>query len=320
MTPTSLVLIPPVPGWSPTRGTLSTPVSVSGRGLHTGRRSRVTLRPAEPGAGIRFQRLRRGRSLAEVTADVAHRYGQPMCTALRAEDGTVVRTVEHLLAACLTCGIDDAEVEIEGEELPIFDGSASPWTEAIIHAGVRDQGVRQRFLQILAPLEWSQGARCLRLEPRSVPGYGLSITMSLKNIGQWTWSGELTPEVFRSELAAARSFGRVKLAIPALLYGLIRGIPILRGAGPWCTAAIWGDRVIGGTRMPDEFVRHRAIDVIGDLALLGAPILGQATLLRPSHEANFGLLNLMRRSPEAWRWVEVDAGLAATRQERQADV
>jgi UDP-3-O-[3-hydroxymyristoyl] N-acetylglucosamine deacetylase len=305
------IQIPPVPGWSANRGTLGQSLTVDGRGLHTGRHSRVTLHPAAPGAGIRFRRLRKGKPLAEIPAQVAHRYSQPMCTALRAEDGTLVRTVEHLLAACLACGIDDALIEVEGEELPIFDGSALPWIEAVLPAGRHDQETPRRFLQIVAPMEWREGNRCLGVAPRPIAGYGLNITVSLKNMGQWTWDGELTPEVFRREFAAARSFGRVKLAIPALLYGLVRGIPILRGAGPWCTAAIWGNRVIGGARMPDEFVRHRAIDVVGDLALLGAPILGQVTILRPSHEANYGLLKLLRDHPQAWRWAEVAPGMTA---------
>jgi UDP-3-O-[3-hydroxymyristoyl] N-acetylglucosamine deacetylase len=102
----------------------------------------------------------------------------------------------------------------------------------------------------------------------------------------------------------------VKLAIPAMLYGLARGLPILRGAGPWCAATIVGRRVIGGTRMPDEFVRHKIVDMLGDFALLGAPLLGRVTALRPTHDGNYGLMTALMRKKTAWHLVEVDPALA----------
>jgi UDP-3-O-[3-hydroxymyristoyl] N-acetylglucosamine deacetylase len=126
------------------------------------------------------------------------------------------------------------------------------------------------------------------------------------NVGEWRWQGTLTPALFRDEIAAARSFGRVKLAIPAMLYGLARGIPILRGAGPWCAATLVGRRVLGGARMPDEFVRHKLVDMLGDFALLGTPLLGRVTALRPTHDGNYGLMAALMADEAAWRWVEVE--------------
>jgi UDP-3-O-[3-hydroxymyristoyl] N-acetylglucosamine deacetylase len=299
-----------VPGWPAWRGTLAAPVRRAGRGLHTGRRCQVVLHPAAAGHGVVFQRRLKGGNTATLPARLDLRLGQPLCTALRTEEGIVIRTTEHLLAALRACGIDDALVELDAEELPILDGSAQPWIAALLAAGRRELPVPQRFIQVIEPVEWADGPHRLRVEPTSMPGLELDVTMTMKDVGEWHWQGTLTPELFRREIAAARSFGRVKLAIPAMLYGLARGLPILRGAGPWCAATIVGRRVIGGTRMPDEFVRHKIVDMLGDFALLGAPLLGRVTALRPTHDGNYGLMTALMRKKTAWHLVEVDPALA----------
>lgn len=303
--------IPPIPGWSCFRGTLAKPVSITGRGLHTGRRCKLTLHPAAADQGIQFRRLIKNTAPIMLSASLALRFGQPLCTALKTPAGVVIRTTEHLLAALRACGIDDALVELDSEELPILDGSAQPWVAAILAVGRKELSVAQRFIQVLEAVEWAEGPHHLRIEPASTPGLELDVTMTMKDIGQWHWQGTLTPESFRQELAAARSFGRVKLAIPAMLYGLVRGIPILRGAGPWCAATLIGRKVIGGTRMPDEFVRHKVVDMLGDFALLGAPLLGRVTTLRPTHDGNYGLMTALMQKPTAWRYVEIDPAMAA---------
>jgi UDP-3-O-[3-hydroxymyristoyl] N-acetylglucosamine deacetylase len=228
---------------------------------------------------------------------------------LKTPDGVAVRTTEHLLAALCACGIDDALVELDSEELPILDGSALPWVAAILAAGRKEVAVPQRFIQVLEPVEWALGPHHMRVEPTPTAGLELDVTMSMKDIGLWHWQGTLTPETFRHDMAAARSFGRLKLAVPAMFYGLVRGIPILRGAGPWCAATIVGRKVIGGMRMPDEFVRHKVVDMLGDFALLGAPLLGRLTALRPTHDGNYGLMTALMQQKTAWRFVEVDPAL-----------
>lgn len=301
------IRIAPVPGWPAERGTLARPVTVSGRGLHTARRCRARLLPAEAGHGVTFRRLARGKLIGELPASWKLHHGQPLCTALKDPDGLVVRTTEHLLAALRACGIDDAVVELTGEELPILDGSARPWIEAILSAGRTASDVPLRFIEVLEAVEWASGPHHLRLEPAAAPGLEIDVTMTMRGLGQWHWQGMLTPARFREEIAAARSFGRVRLAIPAMLYGLAKGIPILRGAGPWCAAAIVGRKVIGGARMPDEFVRHKLVDMLGDYSLLGAPLLGRLTALRPTHDGNHGLMAALMENPRAWRYAEVDS-------------
>jgi UDP-3-O-[3-hydroxymyristoyl] N-acetylglucosamine deacetylase len=217
----------------------------------------------------------------------------------------MARTVEHLLAALVACAITDVDVELDAEELPILDGSAQPWIDLLAEAGRVESDQPMEFLEITAPIEWRAGRSHLCLEPAVEPGFELTVSMDLRDMGAWSWSGTLTPEVLRREIVRARSFGRVRNAIPAMLYGYLTGRPILRGARPGCTAAILGNKVIGGTRMPDEFVRHRVLDLIGDLALLGAPILGRLDALRPGHQPNFHLMTTLMARPDAWRRVVI---------------
>jgi UDP-3-O-[3-hydroxymyristoyl] N-acetylglucosamine deacetylase len=129
--------------------------------------------------------------------------------------------------------------------------------------------------------------------------------MALRQIGSMRWQQQLTPEIFRKEVSRARSFGRMSKALAGFFYGIYKGEPLVRWAGPWNTAPIVGKYVLGGRRYPDEFVRHRVLDVVGDLALLGAPILGKVHFRHPSHEANYGLIQQLLKTPQAWDWVEV---------------
>jgi UDP-3-O-[3-hydroxymyristoyl] N-acetylglucosamine deacetylase len=132
--------------------------------------------------------------------------------------------------------------------------------------------------------------------------YAMSVTNDLKGFGEMNWQGIIDPASFATDIAPSRSYGRLRWALPAILFGYLRGQPILRGARPSCTATIVGADVIGGMRLPMEFVRHRVLDLVGDLALLGAPLLGKVTALRPSHEMNYRLCAALLAQPDAWEW------------------
>ncbi|WP_186102037.1 UDP-3-O-acyl N-acetylglycosamine deacetylase [Burkholderia gladioli] len=300
-------------GWQASEGTLAAELALDGHGLHTGRRVRVRILPAQGDTpatrGIRFRRLEGGRELASFGVDPALRRAQPLCTMLLHPDGVGVRTVEHLLAALLASEIDHALVELDAEEIPILDGSASPWLAAIRACGRRALAAPKRFIRVLRPLTVADGEggarREMRIEP--APRYELSVRNDLKGFGEMHWSGAITPAAFAAEIAPSRSYGRVKWAVPAILAGYLRGVPILRGARPSCTASIVGSRVLGGLRVPDEFVRHRVLDLVGDLAMAGAPLLARVTALRPSHEMNFQLVDALLSTPDAWEWVELRA-------------
>lgn len=303
-------------GWESSEGTLARELVMAGHGLHTGRRVEVRIRPVHDvhvGHGIVFRRLSAGREIATLRADPALREAQPLCTMLRAREGssagTGVRTVEHLLASLLVCGIDHAVVELDAEEVPILDGSAAPWIDAIGTCGRAALARPKRFLRVKKPVVVSDGAGAQRREMRVEPceRYEVSVRNDLKGFGDMLWDGELTPEVFAREIAPSRSYGRVKWALPAIVAGYVKRTPILRGARLSCTASIVGNRVIGGMRMPDEFVRHRVLDLVGDLALAGAPLLGRVNALRPSHEMNYRLLSALLADTDAWEWAECTA-------------
>ncbi|MBU9136977.1 UDP-3-O-acyl N-acetylglycosamine deacetylase [Burkholderia multivorans] len=296
-------------GWATNQGTLARPLTIEGHGLHTGRRVGVCILPARPedgGTGIVFRRIAQGRTLATLPASPALRRAQPLCTMLRSPDGVGVRTVEHLLAALLACEIDHAIVELDAEEVPILDGSAAPWVDAIRACGRVALDARKRFIRVLRPVVVRDGAgdqrREMRIEP--APRYEVSVRNDLRGFGDMHWDSVLTPTAFATEIAPSRSYGRLKWALPAIVAGYLRGVPILRGARPSCTASIVGNRVLGGMRLPEEFVRHRVLDLVGDLALAGAPLLARVSAWRPSHEMNFRLLDALLRDTRAWQWAE----------------
>jgi UDP-3-O-[3-hydroxymyristoyl] N-acetylglucosamine deacetylase len=303
-------------GWQASEGTLARPLELSGHGLHTGRRVNLRILPAESARiagkrhGIVFRRLKSGRELGTVAAHPSLRCGQPLCTMLRASDGLGVRTVEHLLASLLVCEIDHAIVELDAEEIPILDGSAQPWIDAIRACGRTAFSQPKLFLRVLESVSIADGEGDARREMRVEPAdhYALSVhNNDLKSFGDMEWHGALTPRAFAEEIASSRSYGQIKWAVPAIVVGYLRGWPILRGARLSCTAAIIGKRVVGGLRQPDEFVRHRVLDLVGDLALAGAPLLGHVTARRPTHEMNYRLLAALLGKPGAYEWVEAHA-------------
>lgn len=290
-----------ITGWAANQGTVARDVQVSGHGLHTGRRVNIRIHPEEAGHGIVFRRTLRGQTVASLAASPALRIAQPLCTALRAADGWRVRTVEHLLAALLASEIDHATVELDAEEIPILDGSAKPWLEALAASGRVGLDAPKRFVRMLAPVTVENGpTHRITVEPAE--HYGLSVTNDLKGFGEMNWEGVLDPASFAREIGPSRSYGRLLWAVPAIAAGYLRGQPILRGARPSCTATIVGARVLGGLRLPHEFVRHRVLDFVGDLALLGAPLLGKVTALRPNHDMNYRLCAALLSQPHAWEW------------------
>ncbi|RXF67094.1 UDP-3-O-acyl-N-acetylglucosamine deacetylase [Hansschlegelia zhihuaiae] len=283
--------------------TLARPVERSGSGLHTGDPATVRLKPAPAGHGLAFRRFVKGRA-HDVPALWPNRRSRPLCTALQVGDGPLVRTVEHLLAALSAYAIDDALIEIEGEEVPIFDGSAEPWCAALEEAGRVELDRPRRYLRIVKRVRYRSGDHKQTAEPG--PAFSAYSAVTLSHFGQLRWEGRIDRESFRRELAVSRSFGRVKWALPGKIVGLFRREPVLRGANATNTAALWGKDAIGGLRFPDEPVRHRALDLVGDLALAGMPIVGHVVAIRPGHEHNYGLLEALMSTPKAWDVVTYD--------------
>lgn len=263
------------------RTTLATPTrSIEGIGLNTGRRTRLTLRPAPPGTGLRFHW-----SGQRVTASIKAARVPPFCSALALPDGTLLRTPEHLLAALIAYGVDDAEAHIEGAaEIPILDGSALPWCELLHETGLRAVEAPRPTLRLTRSVEITRDYRTIRAEPARTLTFDVSLDLAAW--GEIRWTGDPLGDSFLRELAPARSFGRLRWALPAALLSLITTRPVLRGARFSNTAPLIGAGILGGARLPDEPVRHRALDLLGDLALLGAPLAARITASRPAHAIN----------------------------------
>jgi len=293
----------PPPG--PTReATLGQAFECAGVGLHTGRVSKVRVSPAPEGHGRVFRRSVKG-GVHEVPAFWRNRRSRPLCTALQVDDGPLVRTVEHLLAALAAHQIDNALIEIEGEELPIFDGSAEPWCALIREAGRAEQGRARRYLRVVRRVRRHIGPRKLTIEPAAA--FEIRAAITLSHFGQMSWTGRIDADTFDREPPVSRSFGRMKWALPGKIVGFFRREPVLRGANAGNVAALVGKSAVGGLRFPDEPVRHRALDVVGDLALAGLPIVGRVNAIRPGHEENYGLLEVLMTTLDAWEIVTYDA-------------
>ena len=271
------------------RKTIATPVSVTGTALHAGSRVTMTLEPAEAESGILFRRADLGR-------DIPARYDLVSDTRLGtvlAEGGATVGVVEHLMAALAGEGIDDLLVVLDGPEPPILDGDSLSYLRLIDEAGTAETNAPRRIVRVLKPVTVEQGDARATLHPWHTRRFDFEISFDTAAIGTQRFSFELTPESFRREIAPARTFGFVRDLDALLKAGLGRGASLEN------TLAIEGERVVNAPlmRFADEFVRHKILDAIGDLALAGAPILGRFEGVRSGHALNNALLRALFADP-----------------------
>ena len=270
------------------RRSISKRVSVKGIGLHTGAAVTATLAPAEPGSGIVFRRTDLGG--AEIPARLDRVAETDRRTSLSNGDA-VVHTAEHVLAAVAAHGIDDLMIELDGPEPPIRDGSAQAYSQALEESGVRETGGEAIQFRQSAPLTMREGDSVYHV----TPGNGLRLTVTIEwdhpLIGRQSGCYDVTPEVFAAELAAARTFGFEREAKELHERGLAQG------AGPENAIVLTEQGVDGAElRWPDEFVRHKATDLLGDLALLGGRLEADVVAFRPSHAGNVALARAISRT------------------------
>jgi len=257
------------------RKTINTPVSISGIGLHSGIYTTVELRPSSPGNGITFVRadldgLRIPALQASTTAlDYATTVGK---------DDVSVGTVEHLLSAVMACGITDVEVHIDGPEVPIVDGSALPFMHLIDAAGVRDLGTEIPLLRLRQPIEVVDGEKFIRMAPANRLVLKYKIDFSHPVIGRQSYNFDYHHDSFLKKIAPARTFGFVRDVEKMRAAGLARG-----GSVENCIVLDDEGVMNGPLRFRDEFVRHKILDLLGDLALIGRPIAGEITANRAGH-------------------------------------
>jgi len=270
--------------------TVASEASFSGRGLHTGRHASVRIKPAEAGTGLMFVHCGRGGKETAIRATWQNVRHLPLSTCLTNGGRTQIRTVEHLLAACYATGLDNAVIEVKGSEIPILDGSASPIVELLAKTGLRDLGQARRKIRILKKVTVREGVRSINLHP--APTFGMDIGMKMPVFGAMRWRGEMNRDVFTKEIAPARTFGKLSHGVAAKVSTFFWRDPICLGAGPDSAVVIFRGRVInrGGLRFRDEFVRHRVLDLAGDLMLAGADIVGTVSAFATTHRLNAMLL------------------------------
>ncbi|HEY7798800.1 MAG TPA: UDP-3-O-acyl-N-acetylglucosamine deacetylase [Hyphomonadaceae bacterium] len=275
--------------------TIAKPASLSGAGVHSGGPVRLTIRPAGEGEGVRFVRTDAGGAVIRASALAVST--TMMGTNLTSGDVSVA-TVEHFLAACAGVGVDNIIAELDGPELPIADGSSKPFVDLLLQAGVVEQGAPRRVLRITKPVEVRDGVKFARLSPAKQFEMRIAIDFASKAIGRQTISFVMKPGAFAKEIAWARTYGFKKDA--EALYAQGKAL----GASLDNTIVVDGDAILneGGLQAPDEFVRHKLLDVIGDLSLAGGPIEGLYEAEQPGHALNNRLLRAVFADASAFAW------------------
>lgn len=310
--------------------TLARTATIVGIGAHTGRPARVTLSPGDADTGVVFLRSgpeqpaaacwtseRPAAAKANAERPVAARWRNVASTDLCVRIGegpAAVATIEHLTAALHGLCIDNALIEIEGPEVPAMDGSAAAFVAAIDEAGVVALPAPRRRLVMRAPVRVSDGAAWAELAPSAEHGLRLDVEIAFENarIGRMRRALTLTPASFRREIARARTFGFLADAERLWRAGLALGASLDN------TIVIGEDRVLNpeGLRFADEFARHKMLDVVGDLALAGAPIIGAFRSYRGGHRLNLALVEAVLSTPSAF--TQIDGDDAERRRDRAA--
>jgi len=275
--------------------TLRSAVECSGIGLHSGASVSTRLAPAPPGTGIVFQRTDLDDFKVEAVSRNVARVSY--ATSLM-KKGVLISTTEHVLSAFIGMGIDNAIVELDNLELPILDGSALPFVELIQKAGIRKQRRPRRYLKILRELEMREGDKFISVYPADSYCVSYAINFPHPLIGKETFELELSNGNYLRQIAAARTFGSRADEKAMRNMGLIRG-----ASRENCIVLTRDGLENGPLRFPDEFVRHKVLDLVGDLALLGKPILGKIVADRAGHAMHTALVSRILRDKTLWEEV-----------------
>ena len=277
--------------------TLQSVVSCTSVGVHSGENITITLKPASVNTGVVFIRT-------DVDGDgvVPARWDRVvdtrMCSVIANESGASVGTIEHLMAALAGCGVDNVEIDIDGCEVPIMDGSSEPFVDLIKSVGVVEQDAPRRVIKILKTIEVECAGGRVSLAPSDMQVIDFEIDFESKAINHQTVETRVINGAFCKELAQARTFGFLH-EVEAL-----RSAGLAKGGSLDNAIVVDKDRILneGGLRFDNEFVRHKALDAIGDLFLAGAPVMGRFTGVCSGHAANNQLLHALFADDDAWCW------------------
>ena len=277
--------------------TLAGPAVCAGVGVHSGKRVRIAIRPAAVGSGVVFVRsdiLDRDNRIP-VSAEAVTR--TQLNTEVSNAAGVAVSTIEHLMAALAALDVDNVIVEVDGPEVPIMDGSALPFVQLLDRAGRRTQEAPRRYIEVLAPVEIQDGAKSAALRPSDRFEVAFEIAFPSDAIGRQAVDLTISERLFRDQLASARTFGFVH-EVEAL-----RRMGLARGASLDNAIALDGDVILNPEplRFRDEFVRHKALDAIGDLYVLGMPLIGRFETRFGGHALNNVLVRALMNDRSAWQ-------------------
>lgn len=285
--------------------TIANSVQLNGIGVHSGNPVSMTFQPAEAGTGIVFSRQHGNGDMTELKAVSANVGNTDLCTVIGRSAANSVATVEHVMAGIYAMGIDNLIVEVDGPEVPIMDGSSAPFIEAIESVGTVNLGVKRRYIRVVKPVRIEAGASWAEFRPYDGTRFEVEIDFDTPLIGRQTWKGDLTAETFKNELSRARTFG------------FMRDVERLWAAGYALGSSLENSVVISddhtvinmeGLRYEkDEFVRHKTLDAVGDLALAGAQFIGCYRSYRGGHKVNANALKALLSDPTAYEIVEAPA-------------
>jgi len=275
--------------------TIRRTVHCAGIGLHSGRKVTIALAPAPVGHGIRFRRVDLGG--LEIPAHISYLGDQQQLQTTLVNGAASVETVEHLLSALRGLGIDNVRIDLNQSEVPIMDGSSAPWVYLIQDAGVKTQGAPRETLEVLRPIHFQQGDKRIAFYPadRFKVSYTITFDHPVLRLQQKTM--DLDERVFVDEIAPARTFGFLKEVEMLRQRGLALG-------GSLENAVVLGETgVLNPLRFEDEFVRHKILDVVGDLALVGHPLRGHLVVHRGGHALHTAFAAEILRQRDAWQLV-----------------
>ncbi len=281
--------------------TISSPVTISGTGVHSGALVSITFHPAEADSGIVFQRLHDNGSVSEYRAVSSQVGNTDLCTVLGFSPDKAIATIEHVMAALYALSLDNVLIEVQGAEMPIMDGSSAPFIDAIDQVGLRPLAVKRRYIRVVKPVRVEAGSSWSEFLPHDGTRFEVEIDFDCPLIGRQAWKGELTPATFRSELSRARTFG------------FMRDVERLWAAGYALGSSLENSVVISddnavinieGLRYGDEFARHKTLDAVGDLALAGAQFIGCYRSYRGGHKMNALALKALLNDRTAYEVVE----------------
>ncbi len=276
--------------------TLKSRVTLSGIGVHSGMPVSIHFVPADADTGVTFQVA--GREFRAIVSEVG---ATDLCTLLGDPHGVHVATIEHLMAALFGVGIDNVSIEVEGAEVPILDGSAAQFVEAFDQAGIEVLGVKRRYIRVLKPVRIESGASWAEFRPYSGTRFEVEIDFESPAIGRQSFASDINADIFRREISRARTFGFMK------------DVERLWAAGYALGSSLENSVVIGddnhiinmeGLRFSNEFVRHKTLDAMGDLALAGARFIGCFRSYRGGHRLNANALRRLLSDRSAFEIVE----------------